>query len=225
MQIMDLERRLDDLEFRMAAQGLGEGFCDCGEPVLYEHVQLLMVGLTHEQVIEVRNEVNRCKSEVHNPRLGAVRSFTLTEKDALVVEFLGGRELVEKAIADLEILEALPLPEYSPLVKKVPEPPPEPTLPDRIAQEILQPKKTHAEMLLVPEKVAKEQAQEMAYRMGVERPEPDEPEALPMPVTIDPIGDQEIASDETRRQLVLAVHEPMSVSLRQLLERTMTLLV
>jgi len=231
MQIIDLERRLDDLEFRMAAQGLGEGFCDCGEPALQEHVQLLLggslrhggakrVGLTHEQVIEVWTEVNRCKSEVHNPRLSAVRSLTLAEKDALVVDFLGGRELVEKAIADLEILETQPPKEYFPLIEKVPEPPPEPTLPDRIAQEILQPKKTPAEMLLVPENVAKEQALELSYRMGAKRPEPDDPEVkVTKSASIEPIAASEVVSAKEKRQPVSAIHEQRSVSLRHLLER------
>ena len=44
MQIFDFERRLDDLEFRIAAHGFGEGFCDCGEGTSYEHVELLMGG-------------------------------------------------------------------------------------------------------------------------------------------------------------------------------------
>lgn len=219
MQIIDLERRLDDLEFRIAAHGFGEGYCGCVEPILVETVERLIGGRAGD---EITAEINRCKSEVHNPRPESVAPvpFSQAEEDALLIGYLGGREGVEKAIAEMERLEAQPPAEFSPLVEKVPEPPPEPTLPDRIAAEILKPKKTAAEMLLLPENVAKEQALELGYGMGIERPEPDEPEAQKAPLaTIKPVDDQETAADETKAKPVLAVHEKISESLRNLLER------
>ena len=206
-----IDRKLRELEYRFAAHGLGDGFCECGSGISLDKVVKLMGG--QDGALEAWEELNRCKSDVHNPRPPGARRPPV-DMDKVHLHILGGVDGVKALIDELEKLAASP-PAVPPWVAKTPSLT-EPTLPEKVAEAVKT--KSLAEMLLLPEDEAAAGSRALQRAWGQDAPEPEAPAPKVEPV-IEPL-DEEPFGETVKRVSVYAEHETMADKLKGLLERT-----
>ena len=209
----DIGRRLDELELALGARGIGEGFCECGGGILLEHVSKFI--RDPDRAFAAWEELSKCKSQTHNPRPPGGLFAKPPDLDAITLKLLGGEDGVSRLIDELAKAEAAP----AAVAPWTPAPPvaKEPSLPQRIAEQITAAPKSLASMLLLPEAEAAAGKRALERSWGLDSPEPDPP-AAKVATAIDVDTDEPLA--KTKREPVLAVHTSLVQQLRDLLERT-----